>query len=182
MVYIILGEGFEEIEAVAPGDILRRGGAEVRYAAAGSALAVSGSTGITVTADLLAGDISPTKGDTVVIPGGMGGVNTIKHDEAAMAMIAKAARDGAELAAICAGPSVLAKLGLLDGRDITCYPGCEKLMGKARCHCEKVTVQDGTLVTGRAPGAALDFGYALLSHLKGVRVSEDVREGMCYRV
>ncbi len=182
MVYIILGQGFEEIEAVAPGDILRRGGVEVRYAAAGDTLAVPGSTGITVTADILARNIAPAKGDTVVIPGGMGGVNTIKHDAETMDMISSAAKNGVELAAICAGPSVLAKLGLLDGRDITCYPGCEKLMGKARCHCDETTMQDGSLITGRAPGAALDFGYALLAHLKGEHVSEDVREGMCYRV
>lgn len=182
MVYIILGQGFEEVEAVAPCDILRRGGVDACYAAVGASLAVSGSTGITVTADVFAKDIAPKAGDTVVIPGGMGGVNTIKHDAETMAMISSAAKSGAELAAICAGPSVLAKLGLLDGKDITCYPGCEKLMGKAICHCEKATVQDGSLVTGRAPGAALDFGYALLAHLKGERVSEDVREGMCYRV
>ena len=113
MVYIILGQGFEEVEAVAPGDILRRGGVEVRYAAAGSSLSVPGSVGITLQADVLARDIAPKKGDTLVVPGGMGGVNTIKHDDAVMAMIAKAAENGAELAAICAGPSVLAKLGLL---------------------------------------------------------------------
>lgn len=182
MVYIILGQGFEEIEATAPGDILRRGGVEVRYAAAGSSLSVPGSVGITLQADVLARDIAPKRGDTVVIPGGMGGVNTLKHDDAVMAMIAKAAENGAELAAICAGPSVLAKLGLLDGKNITCYPGCEKLMGKAVCHCDQSTMLDGTLVTGRAPGAALDFGYALLAHLRGERASEDVREGMCYRV
>ena len=182
MVYIILGQGFEEVEAVAPGDILRRGGVDVRYAAVGSALAVPGSVGIAVTAEVFAKDIAPKKGDTVLIPGGMGGVNSIKHDEAVMSMISKAAVCGAELAAICAGPSVLAKLGLLDGKNITCYPGCEKLMGRAICHCEQTTMLDGTLVTGRAPGAALDFGYALLAHIKGASVSENVREGMCYRV
>ena len=182
MVYIILGQGFEEVEAVAPGDILRRGGVEVRYAAVGSSLAVPGSVGITVSAEVFAKDIAPKKGDTVVIPGGMGGVNSIKHDDAVLSMIAGAAKCGAELAAICAGPSVLAKLGLLDGKNITCYPGCEKLMGKAVCHCDQATMQDGTLVTGRAPGAALDFGYALLAHLRGASVSENVREGMCYRV
>lgn len=182
MVYIILGQGFEEIEAVAPGDILRRGGVKVCYAAVGSALAVLGSTGISVTADTLVRDIRPTAGDTIVIPGGMGGVDAIKHDETAMAMIARAAKDGAELAAICAGPSVLAKLDLLDGRNITCYPGCEKLMGRAVCHCEKATEQDGTLITGRAPGAALDFGYALLAHLRGTRTADAVRESMHYRV
>lgn len=182
MVYIILGQGFEEVEAVAPGDILRRGGVDVCYAAVGASLEVPGSTGITVTADVLVRNIAPANGDTVVIPGGMGGVNAIKHDAKTMDMISSAAKNGSELAAICAGPSVLAKLGLLDGKNITCYPGCEKLMGKAICHCEKATVQDGSLVTGRAPGAALDFGYALLAHLKGERVSEDVRESMCYRV
>ncbi len=175
MVYIILGEGFEEIEAVVPCDILRRGGVEAKFAAVGTSKLVSGGRGITISADLLTADITPVSGDTFVIPGGKGGVNSIKADAKTMKLIETAARSGAFLAAICAGPSVLAKLGLIDGKHITCYPGCEDLMGKALCDTKKPTTEDKSLITGRSAGAAIDFGLALLTHLKGEKTAERIR-------
>ncbi|MFB0921486.1 MAG: DJ-1/PfpI family protein [Oscillospiraceae bacterium] len=178
MVYIILGEGFEEIEAVVPCDILRRGGVEVKFAAVGVSKSVSGGRGITVLADLPASDIVPTPDDTFVIPGGMGGVNSIKADEKTMKLIGAAASSGAFLAAICAGPSVLAKLGLTDGKHITCYPGCEDLMGKALCDSKKPTDEDKGLITGRSAGVAIDFGLALLAHLKDEITAEKVRTNL----
>lgn len=180
MVYIILGEGFEEIEAVAPCDILRRGGVPVKFAAVGSKKSVAGSHGITVSADVAAADVSPEADDVFVIPGGTGGVNSIKADGKAMKLIEMAAGKGAFLAAICAGPSVLAKLGLTDGKRITCYPGCENLMGKAFCDTKKPTVSDTGLITGRAAGSAIDFGLALLAHLKGEKTSEKIRTDLVY--
>jgi len=180
MVYIVLGKGFEEIEAISPCDILRRGGVPVSFTAVGNEKAVVGAHGISVNADVLVCDVSATAGDTVVIPGGMGGVNSIKSDKTAMDFIDRAAKSGSDLAAICAGPSVLAQLGLIDGKEITCYPGNEKMMGKAHCNCEKSTVSDGTLITGRAPGAAMDFGLALLARLKGEETSEKIRMGLVY--
>jgi len=116
MVYIILGEGFEEIEVVTPCDILRRGGVSVKLAALGGEKCVSGSHGISVLTDITVSEIIISADDTLVIPGGMGGVNSIKADAAAMKFISEAAKAGTRLSAICAGPSVLAKLGLLDGR------------------------------------------------------------------
>ena len=180
MVYIILGEGFEEIEAVVPCDILRRGGVDAKFAAVGASKTVSGGRGITIAADLTTAEIVPASGDTFVIPGGMGGVNSIKADEKAMKLIETAARSGAFLAAICAGPSVLAKLGLIDGKHITCYPGCENLMGKALCDSKKPTAADKGLITGRSAGAAIDFGLALLTHLKGEKAAEKVRSDLVY--
>lgn len=180
MVYIILGQGFEEIEAVAPCDILRRVNVPVCFAAVGNEKAVSGSHGITVAADVLVSDITPSSGDIIVIPGGMGGVNSIKADETAMKMISAAAKSGSGLAAICAGPSVFAVLGLIDGKQITCYPGCENMMGKAICSYDKSTVTDGKLITGRAPGSAIDFGLALLTHIKGSQWAEKIRMELVY--
>ncbi len=180
MVYIILGEGFEEIEAVVPCDILRRGGASVKLAAVGDSKTVTGGHGISVLADDLITDIVPTKDDTFVIPGGSGGVNSIKADERTMKLIEKAASSGAFFAAICAGPSVLAKLGLTDGKRITCYPGCENLMGKALCDTKKQILTDKGLITGRSAGSAIDFGLALLSHLKGGKIAEKVRADLVY--
>ena len=180
MVYILLGEGFEEIEAVTPCDILRRGGVSVSFAAVGSKICVAGGHGISVLADVFTSDIIPTAEDCFVIPGGMGGVNSIKSDGEAMSLLRTAAEIGAEFAAICAGPSVLAQLGLLEGKHITCYPGCENLMSGAVCDSTKSIASDGTLITGRAPGAAIDFGLALLSRLKGEAASKKIRTELVY--
>jgi len=180
MVYIILGQGFEEIEAISPCDILRRGGVSVRLSAVGNDITVVGAHGIAVNADVLVRDVSATNDDTVVIPGGMGGVNTIKSDKTAMDFIDNAAKSGAALAAICAGPSVLAQLGLIDGREITCYPGNEKMMGKAHCKCEESTVTDGNLITGRAPGSSIDFGLKLLARLQGEEIAKKIRMELVY--
>jgi len=180
MVYIILGKGFEEIEAVAPCDILRRGGVPVKFAAVGNEKKVVGSHGITVSADVAAAEISPEADDVFVIPGGTVGVNSIKADGVTMMLIETAAKKGAFLAAICAGPSVLAKLGLIDGKHITCYPGCEDMMGKSICDTKKPTVSDTGLITGRAAGSAIDFGLALLAHLKGETAAEKIKTNLVY--
>lgn len=178
MIYILLGTGFEEIEAVSAGDILRRGGVETRYAAAGSEKTVAGAHGILITADLLAKDIVPAQEDRVVIPGGMGGVESITSDPQTMDLIASFAQKGAGLSAICAGPSVLAGLGLLDGREITCYPGCEDMMAKALCDASLPVRKDGSIITGRSPGAAVEFGLALLEDAVGAETAEKVRFGL----
>ncbi len=180
MVYIILGEGFEEIEAVVPCDILRRGGASVKLAAVGDSKTVAGGHSISLFADILTSDIVPTNDDTFLIPGGMGGVNSIKANETTMKLLENAANSGAFFAAICAGPSVLAKLGLIDGRHITCYPGCENLMGNALCDTKKPIFIDEGLITGRSAGSAIDFALALLSHLKGEKIAEKVRTDLVY--
>lgn len=180
MVYIILGEGFEEIEAVTPCDILRRGGVSVQFAAVDEQKCVTGSHGIAILVDVLASEITPTANDTFVVPGGMGGVNSIKSDAYTMKIIENAAKSGASLAAICAGPSVLAQLGLIDKKHITCYPGSEELMGGAICEADMPIVSDGGLITGRAPGSAIDFGLALLSHLKGEEIANRIRTELVY--
>lgn len=176
MVYIILGEGFEEIEAVTPCDILRRGGVSVSFAAVGAQKSVNGSHGIAILADVLVSDILPSSEDTFVIPGGMGGVNSITSDVITMKLIEAAANQRASLAAICAGPSVLAQLGLLKGRHITCYPGCEDMMDGAICDASSPTLVDGTLITGRAAGSAIEFGLKLLSNLKGEETADRTRK------
>lgn len=178
MVYIILGQGFEEIEAVAPGDILRRGNVKVCYAAVGDCKTVAGAHGIKIEADAKLSDITPSKDDYLLVPGGMGGVNSIKADKSAMALIKSAAESGTRLAAICAGPSVLASLGLLREKRITCYPGCENLMADAVTDISKPVLSDGTLLTGRAPGSAIEFGLALLEIIAGEAAAKDVQAGM----
>lgn len=180
MVYIILGEGFEEIEAIATGDILRRGEVPVSFVSTGASLTVKGAHGIAVGADISVDSFKAEASDYLVIPGGLGGVNSIKSDEVTMQLLKKAATIGCGLAAICAGPSVLASLGLLDGRSITCFPGCESMMGDAVCKTEFPVLNDKGLITARSPGSAIDFGLELLSHISGSEAAKKVRESLVY--
>ena len=180
MIYILLGKGFEEIEAISPCDILRRGGVSVSFACVGSEKTVIGAHNITISADVNVADIVCDKGDVFVIPGGMGGVNSIKADSSAMSLLKKAADCGCFMAAICAGPSVLSDLGITDDKAITCYPGNESIMGKAVCKTTHSTYIDGNLITGRAPGSAIDFALAILAHVAGSDTAERVRRDLVY--
>ena len=130
MVTIILGNGFEEIEAVAPCDILRRGGVEVQYAGIGGTL-IKGGNGITVQADCTVEELDPDKVEMIVLPGGMGGVRSILGCEAAMDAVRSVYAQGKLVAAICAAPTILAKLHITDGKHATVYPGMESEMGTA---------------------------------------------------
>ena len=179
MVYIILGNGFEEIEAVSPCDILRRGGVEVRFAGIGGKL-ITGGNGITVQADCTVEEMDLDAMEMVVLPGGLGGVRSIEASGAAMSAVRYAHENGKYVTAICAAPTILAKLGITDGKHAVCYPGMESEMGEALME-DADAVEDGRVLTGRAPGAALEFGYLLLKTLKGQEIAEKVRNGMVYK-
>lgn len=183
MVYILLGTGFEEIEALAPADILRRGGVTVKLVGIGG-MTVAGGHGITVAADLAVEAVALTQGDMVVLPGGLGGVESIEKSGAAMALVRQAAEDETMyVAAICAAPTLLARAGIIGvGDDAVCYPGMESEMTEVGvcAHMDASVITDGQLITGRAPGSAIDFGLALLEVLKGADAAERVRGDMHY--
>lgn len=176
MVYIILGKGFEEIEAVAPLDILRRGGVKASFAGIGG-LTVEGAHGIAVNCDIAVEDISLNDTDMLVIPGGLGGVESISGCTAAMELIGKAWEQGKALAAICAGPTVLYELGLLKGAKAVCYPGMEEEMPGVDFGVSPACT-DGKIITGRGPGAALDFGFELLRYFKGDEAVNSLKQSM----
>ena len=179
MVYILLGTGFEEIEAVSPCDILRRGGVEVQFAGIGGRL-ITGGNGITVQADCSVEEMDLDQMDMIVLPGGLGGVRSVLGSETAMNAVRYSYENGKYVAAICAAPTVLAGLGITDGRQAVCYPGMEDQMGSA-VMVDADAVADGKVLTGRAPGAALEFGYLLLKTLKDAETAEKVRGGMVYK-
>ena len=179
MVYIILGKGFEPTEAVAPCDILRRGGADVRFAGIGGTL-IEGGHGISVQADCTVEEMKLAEADMVILPGGLGGVQSILASETAMNFIRLAYEKNCLIAAICAAPTILAALHITDGRKATCYPGMEAQMGVARMlPCG--AVQDGNVITGRAAGSADEFGLACLRALKGEDAARQVASGIVYR-
>lgn len=171
MVYILLGEGFEEAEALVTADVLRRADAAVALTGIGGDF-VTGSHGITVKADLSVDSVTLEAGDMVVLPGGMGGVASMENSAAAMALIRQAAGDSEIwLAAICAAPTLLARAGLLPkGVPCVCYPGMEGELEKAGAvpRMDEPVVIQGRLITSQAPGTAFDFALALVEQLAGI--------------
>ena len=183
MVYILLGTGFEEAEALAAADVLRRANLPVTLTGIGGD-AVTGSHNITVQADLPIEEAALAQGDMVVLPGGLGGVAAIEGSDAAMALVRQAAeRPDCWLAAICAAPTLLARAGVLPkGARCVCYPGLEGELSQAGAvpRMDQSTVAEGKLITGRGPGSAFDFGLALAEALAGSDAAAQVRAGLQY--
>ena len=166
MVYMLLGTGFEETEAIAPLDLLRRAGVEVATVGVTGKI-VYGSHSLGIEADLLMDEMDLTNLDMIILPGGLGGVASARASQAAMNALKFAWDNGKYVAAICAGPTVLADLGITDGRKATCFPGCEEQMGTALMQENAAAVQDGRLITGTSAGCAIPFGLKLIEALKG---------------
>jgi 4-methyl-5(b-hydroxyethyl)-thiazole monophosphate biosynthesis len=166
-VLVPLAEGFEEIEAVAIIDLLRRGGIEVHTASL-AGRQVTGSHGITVVADLALDAVDAGAYDMIVLPGGMPGAKHLKEDARVIGLLRRFEADGRYVAAICAAPSVLAHAGLLEGRRATSFPGFLQPASVPGLHLsEDAVVIDGRLATSRGPGTAIPFGLALVELLKG---------------
>ena len=180
MVYIVIGEGFEEIEALAPCDILRRGGVDTALAGIGGKY-IKGGHGITVEADCLVEDIDLNDAEMVVFPGGSAGVVSIGESETAMKKMLEMYESGKPVAAICAAPALLGKLGILSGREAVCYPGLEDRLDGAVALPDESVVVSGSVITSKAAGTAVDFGLKLLEVLRGSEAERAVRESICYR-
>lgn len=180
MVYILLGSGFEEAEALAAADVLRRAELPVTLAGIGGEY-VTSSHAVTVRADQPVEDVVLRDGDMVVLPGGLGGVNAIEGSTAAMALVRQAAGDASLwLAAICAAPTLLGRWGLLEGKDAVCYPGMEEgLVGAVPPKLGNVA-RDGRIITGRAAGDAYDFAAELIEVLLDRAAADRVLEAICY--
>ncbi len=172
MVYMFLGNGFEETEAIAPLDLLRRAGVVVKTVGLNGKI-ITGSHGIAVEADLEVEQMQLEDLEMVILPGGMGGVASIRGSKAAMDMIRYANNTGAYVAAICAAPMILADLGITNGRSATCYPSCEEGMGSATVLREAV-VRDGRIITGASAGCAIAFGLKLIEVLRGKALADTI--------
>ena len=180
MVYMLLGTGFEETEAIAPLDLLRRAGIEVLTVGL-NGKNIEGGHGICVNADITVDQMDLTAMEMVIRPGGLGGVASIRGCKKAMDAISFAYENGKFVAAICAGPTVLADLHITDGKKTTCYPGCESGMGNAITEENKACVCDGTVITGTSAGCAIPFGLKLIEVLKGEEVAKTVAEQIVIR-
>ena len=179
MVYMLLGTGFEETEAIAPLDLLRRANVEVQTVGLNGKI-IYGSHGIGVEADIEIGQMDLTNLEMIILPGGLGGVASIRGCQAAMDAVRFAYENDKYTAAICAGPTVLADLGIPNGKNATCYPGCEGQMGSANM-VETAAVTDGKLITGTSAGCAVSFGLALVAALKGQEEADRIAKQIVIR-
>lgn len=180
MVYVLLGTGFEETEAIAPIDLLRRAGIPTLTVGV-DGKAITGGHGITVEADIQIGEMDLTSLEMIVLPGGLGGVATARKSPAALDALRFAWENGKFVAAICAGPTVLADLGITSGLKATCYPGCETGMGDAVMAVDVPCFRDGKLITGTSAGCAIPFGLALVEALKGKTEADRIAQQIVIR-
>lgn len=180
MVYMLLGTGFEEIEAIAPLDLLRRAGVEILTVGI-NGKTITGSHKIKVETDIVIGEMDLTAIEMIIIPGGLRGVASLRACPEALNALKFAWDNEKYVAAICAGPTVLADLGITDGKKATCYPGHEVNMGTACMQECAATVTDGRLITGTSAGCAIPFGLALITALKGKDAADAVAKQIVIR-
>jgi len=176
-VLIPLAEGFEEIEALATADVLRRAGLEVVLAGLPASI-VEGRSGIKVITDVKIEDIKAEDFDSIVLPGGNPGYINLGRSKKVFDIITDMNDKGKTIAAICASPSILAKMGILDERRATIYPGMEREIPRPRSG--KVIV-DGHVITSEGPGTTIDFSLEIVKALLGKNKANEVRKDIVYR-
>lgn len=171
MIYCFIADGFEEVEALTPVDLLRRCGLEVKTVGIGSCI-IKGSHGIRIMTDIDDGEmVIDDSIKMIILPGGMPGTLNLEHSKKVQEAIDFCAENGRYIAAICAAPSILGHKGLLDGKKATCFAGYEQQLGKAECTSSPVEA-DGKIITARSAGTALDFALKLVE----VMVSKQKRD------
>jgi len=176
MVYVFLAEGFEEMEALTPIDLLRRVDVPVTVVGVGSSI-VKGAHGIGFTTDTCGEGLDFADVELVVLPGGMPGTTNLDASPMVETCLKKAAEKDAVIAAICAAPSVLGHKGLLQGKRATCFPGFEEeLLGAV--HTGAPVEKDGNIITARGAGVALEFALELVALLKGEAVAKALKESL----
>ncbi|MCI5596113.1 MAG: DJ-1/PfpI family protein [Lachnospiraceae bacterium] len=180
-VYIFLAEGFEEIEALTVVDLLRRAQIEAVTVSIQESKMVKGARGIKVEADLLLSEVKGTMADMLVLPGGMPGTIHLKECEPLMEMVLGLHCAGAYIGAICAAPSILAELGLLDGKKATSYPSFEEQLSMAFYSYDSVVV-DGQIVTSRGLGTAIDFALKIIELLEGEALAKEIADSVVYKI
>ena len=180
-VYVFLADGFEDVEALIPIDVLRRGGVEVVTISTTLFPMVESAHGVNIEADLQFDQADYSDADLLMLPGGMPGAsNLFAHEGVREALMAQF-KAGKKIAAICASPAVvLAPLGILDGKKATCYPGFETALKNATYTGDLVTV-DGNITTGEGPAAAFPYAYELLPQRVDKATADQIAEGMRYK-
>lgn len=178
-VYVFLAEGFEEIEAVATIDLLRRAGLPTHIVAVGIEPHVTGAHGLAVQADLSISEVYSEDVSALVLPGGLPGVTNLASSHRLEQLLREAHHEGKLIAAICAAPSILGRLGMLEGREAIAYPGFESELRGAKIS-EQPVIQSGNLITAKAAGYTLDFALAIIAELEGSARAQEVASAIFY--
>lgn len=176
MIYLFLAEGFEEIEALAAVDILRRAGADLATVGVGGKK-LKGAHGVLVTADLQEKDIDLANIDMVILPGGGLGTKNLENSPIVRACIGYCSQNGKYLAAICAAPSILGHMDLLQGHQAVCYPGFERELNADSVPDVPVCVS-GKFITAKGAGVAVEFALKLVEILMGPKKSLEIRNSI----
>lgn len=179
MIAVFLADGFEEIEALATVDILRRCGLFVQTVSVTSSLEVMGAHNISVLADCTIQDLEEDEIDAVVLPGGMPGTNHLQANEEVKRWILFAKEHEKLLCAICAAPKILGAMGILEGKKAICFPGFEQDLKGAVITGQRV-VEDGQIITSKGAGTAHDFAFRIAEKCGKIQEAKEVRKAMQY--
>jgi len=180
-VYVFLADGFEDVEALIPIDVLRRGGVEVVTVSTTEFPLVESAHGVNIEADIQFEQSDYSDADLIMLPGGMPGASNLYDHKGVCKAVVDQFVAGKKVAAICAAPAVvLAPLGILEGKKATCYPGFEKALEGATYTGDLVTV-DGNITTAEGPAAAFPYAYELLAQLVDKKTSDQIAEGMRFK-
>ncbi len=175
MIYLLLADGFEEVEALAPLDLLRRAGAQICTVAIGTDVP-TGSHGIRILCDVTEKEADPTAADMLILPGGMPGAENLHASDFVDQAIEAVSKKGGHLAAICAAPLVLGRRGLLNKKSAVCYPGFENELVGAKIEKFADVVTDGNITTAKGVGVAFEFGLALVRLLFGAKKASALKK------
>lgn len=176
-IYVFLADGFEEVEALTPIDVLRRAGLQVVTVSIMEERIVTGAHGVPIVADCLFNDIDKQAADMLLLPGGMPGASNLDAHDGLGELILEYASQNKPLAAICAAPLVYGKRGLLKGKKATCYPGFENYLNGAE-YTAALVEKDASFVTAKGPGAAMEFAFAIVELFCGAEMVDNLKQGM----
>ena len=182
-VYVFLADGFEDVEALIPIDVLRRGGVEVVTVSTTEFPLVESAHGVNIEADLQFDQADYADADLLMLPGGMPGASNLFEHEGVCEAVKAQFEAGKKVAAICAAPAVvLAQIGVLNGKKATCYPGFEKALDDAGAtYTGDLVTVDGNVTTAEGPAAAFPYAYELLTQLVDKQTSDQIAEGMRFK-
>lgn len=176
---LFLVTGFEETEAIVPTDILRRGGVNIKMISLTGQTLVKGASGVSVQADFLFEEIKKDENiDMIILAGGAGTSNYSKH-EPFLNFIKEVNKENKYIAAICAAPTILSQIGILEGKTAVCYPSLKDELKSSKLGSNSVEV-DGNIITSKGPATSIDFALKLLELLKGEEISKNVRKDFLY--
>ncbi len=176
MIYLFLADGFEECEALAPLDILRRANIQIKTVGIGSN-AIVGSHGISINCDTVNKNLSFENLKGIILPGGMPGALNLENSKTVQETIDYCIDNNLLISAICAAPQILGHKGILKGKKATCFPGFEKELDGATFLDQKV-VQDGNIITACGAGAAFEFGFKILEYFTDSKTADDLKNTM----